>query len=474
MPFAVEPGSFRDPAGSVFYLDGRVLRGFDPTGWADFEALAATRFWQRATERGELVKTTAVELATLPEATTKLTGIAGVVEHERIPVVSYPFEWTFSMLRAAALCHLDLLLAGLAEGFTMKDGYAYNLQFRGARPVFIDVGSFTRVQPGEPWAGYRQFCQTMLYPLLLQAHRGVRFQPFLRGAVQGITPQDARGLLRGAGRRAGRRAGVLKHVVLHQAIDARMSGARASDTRKELAAAGFSAELQVATVKAIRKLVAKLSWSEAGKPSTWSDYQRTSTYTDAERERKEAFVERSLAAAAPLGICADLGGNDGTYARIAQRHASYVVTADADAVTVDRLWQRLAAEGNERILPLVVDLTDPSPGLGWRGTERGPLFERLRPDAVLALALVHHLAISGNVPLPALVDWWHGLGGRLVVEFVDPKDPMADRLLANKPAGMHGDYRREVFERLLEQRFEVLDREELPSGTRMLYHAVPR
>jgi len=469
--FAVEPGSFRDPASSVFYLDGRVLRGFDQTGWADFEALAATGFYQRATEHGELVKTTPVELATLPPAAQE-KGFAGVVEHERVPVVSYPFEWTFSMLRAAALVHLDLLLQGLADGFTMKDGYAYNLQFRGARPVFIDVGSFTRVQPGEPWAGYRQFCQTMLYPLLLQAHRGVRFQPFLRGSLQGISPQDARGLLRGASGKAG----VLKHVVLHQAMDARMSGARASDTRKELQAAGFSAELQVATVKAIRKLVAKLAWKDAGpgKESTWSNYQQTSTYSEAERERKQAFVERALGGAAPLGVCVDLGANDGTYARIAQRHAGYVVAADYDAVTVDRMWQRLSAEGNERILPLTLDLTDPSPGLGWQGTERGPLFERLRPDAVLALALIHHLAISGNVPLAALVDWWHGLGGRLVVEFVDPADPMADRLLANKPPGMHGDYRREVFERLLEQRFEVVEREELPSGTRVLYHAVPR
>jgi len=299
--FAVEPGSFRDPASSVFYLDGRVLRGFDQTGWADFEALAATGFYQRATEHGELVKTTPVELATLPPAAQE-KGFAGVVEHERVPVVSYPFEWTFSMLRAAALVHLDLLLQGLADGFTMKDGYAYNLQFRGARPVFIDVGSFTRVQPGEPWAGYRQFCQTMLYPLLLQAHRGVRFQPFLRGSLQGISPQDARGLLRGASGKAG----VLKHVVLHQAMDARMSGARASDTRKELQAAGFSAELQVATVKAIRKLVAKLAWKDAGpgKESTWSNYQQTSTYSEAERERKQAFVERALGGAATLVLAA--------------------------------------------------------------------------------------------------------------------------------------------------------------------------
>src|SRR6266542_3539600 len=187
-----------------------------------------------------------------------------VLEHDRIPVVSYPYEWTFSMLKAAALLHLDLLQQGLAEGQTMKDGYAYNLQFVGARPVFIDVGSFEQARPGEPWAGYRQFCQTFLYPLLLTAYKGVRFQPWLRGAVQGIAPGDIRPLFTGFDVF---KRGVLKHVVL----------------------------LQAATVKAIRKLVAGLRW-KAGE-SAWSDYQRTSTYTDAEKERKQAFVRRSVAAA---------------------------------------------------------------------------------------------------------------------------------------------------------------------------------
>jgi hypothetical protein len=464
-----EPGSFRDPASSVCYLDGRVLRRFDRDGWADFETLAATRLYRQALERGELVATTPVALDSLPAA--RLAGWAGAVEHERIPVVSYPYEWTFSMLKAAALCQLDLLLGGLAEGLTMKDGHAANVQFRGAQPVFIDVGSFTSVRQGEPWAGYRQFCETALYPLLLTAHRGVRFQPWLRGAVAGIDPQDARRLLAGT---AVWRAGVMKHVVLHQAMAARMSAWRASDTREELKAAGFSAELQTATVKAIRKLVTGLRWRAAGKGSAWSDYQQTSTYSAAERDRKAAFVERALASAGPLRLCVDLGANDGAYARIAARHADYVVAVDHDEVTADRLWQQLAREGDTHILPLCLDLADPPPGLGWRGRERLAFDERVRPDAVLALALIHHLTITGNLPMAGLLDWWRGFGGRLVVEFVDPADPMAERLLANKPAGMHGDYRREVFERLLAERFDVVDREELTSGSRVLYHAVPR
>ncbi len=430
----IEPASFRDPASTVFYLDGRVLRGLSKQGAADYETLAATRFFPRAVQAGQIVGTRALPEGDLP-AVDGGSSWAMVLEHDRVPVVSYPYEWTFSMLKAAAL---------------------------------IDVGSFEPARPGEPWAGYRQFCQTFLYPLLLTAHKGVRFQPWLRGAVQGITPGDMRPLFRGLDVF---KPGVLKHVVLHQAMDARFSKARASDTRQELQKAGFSTELQAATVKAVRKLVAGLRW-RAGE-SAWSDYQRTSTYTDSEKERKQAFVRRSVATA-PVRLCYDLGANDGTYSRVAAEHASYVVAADGDELTVDLMFQALSKGGDQRILPITLDLCDPSPGLGWRGRERAAFFDRDRPDVVLALALIHHLAITGNVPLAELVDWWHGLGARLVVEFVDPEDPMADRLLANKPPGMHGDYRRPVFERVLEERFQVLDREELPSGTRVLYHAAPK
>src|SRR5215218_9164139 len=424
----LEPASFRDPASTVAYLDGRVLRGLTKDGAADFDTLASAPFFAKGMEDGKLVRTTQVPIEDLPQS---VRGDAWVkaLEHERIPFVSYPYEWTFSMLRDAALVHLDLLLAALDAELTMKDGYAYNLAFVGARPTFIDVGSFERVRPGEPWAGYRQFCQTMLYPLLLQGHKDVRFQPWLRGSVQGIQPQDMAKLFTGTDRM---KSGVLKHISLHGAMDQRYSKSRAQDTQKELKAAGFSTELQRATVaaKALEGKGARMVF--------------------------------------------DLGGNDGTYSRVAAQHADYVVCADGDDLVLDGLYRSLRQEGNRQILPAYLDLGDPSPGLGWRGRERTAFFERARPDGVLALALLHHLAITGNVPLAELVDWLHALGGRLVVEFVDRTDPMADRLLANKPPGRHGDHRREVFERLLEARFDILDRQEFPSGTRTLYHATPR
>ncbi len=181
----LEPASFRDPASTVAYLDGRVLRGLTKEGAADYDLLAAAPFFAKAMDDGKLVRTPQVPLEALPQS---VRGDAWVraLEHERFPFVSYPYEWTFSMLKDAALVHLDLLLDALGADLTMKDGYAYNLAFTGARPVFIDVGSFERLRGGEPWPGYRQFCETFLNPLLLQARRGIPFQPLLRGSTSGI------------------------------------------------------------------------------------------------------------------------------------------------------------------------------------------------------------------------------------------------------------------------------------------------
>jgi hypothetical protein len=457
-----EPGSFRDPASTVFYLDGRVLRGLDGEAAAEWRALQDTRFFPRLLEQGKVCPTEQVP-APSGDGTWAL-----VLEHERIPFVSYPYEWTFSMLRDAALLHLDILLDALDEGVTMKDGYAYNVQWRGTTPVFIDVVSFERLRGGEPWAGYRQFCQTFLYPLLLQAYKGVAFQPLLRGQVDGIPPDQMRRLFSG---RDQLRPGVLKHVTLHSAMQSRMSKAGTQNTREELEAAGFSVELNRATVRALRKLVAGLSWRPDA--SHWADYQQTSTYTDQERAAKSEFVDQALAGRR-LGLVWDLGCNDGTYSRIAARHAAGVVAVDVADDVIDGLYRRLRDEGEHRILPLVMNLTDPSPGIGWRGRERAPFFERARPDAVLALALVHHLALAANVPLPEVVDWLRSLDARVVVEFVDPADPMAERLLGNLKPGIHDAYQREAFERLLGERFDVERRLELPSGTRTLYAAVPR
>jgi SAM-dependent methyltransferase len=450
-----EPGSFRDPQTRVFYAGGEVRRRLGPQAAGDWKALQASDFWAAAQTAGTVVATEEIDGETL--------------RHERIPFVSHPYEWSFGMLRDAAALHLDLLREALSAGFTMKDGTAYNVQWRGAVPQFIDVGSFEPARPGEPWAGYRQFCQTMLYPLMLQAHLGLDFQPWLRSRVDGVEPGQMRKLFGGLGRT---RAGVLKHVHLHDAMQSRNADRSTGDVRDQLKDAGFNQELVAAAVRAMTKLVAKLDWRP---PAThWGDYRDTCSYSDDDRTAKAAFVDAALAAQ-PTDLVLDLGANDGAYSRLAAGRAKSVVAVEADPAVVDLLYRDLAAERNRTILPLVMDLADPSPGGGWAGVERASFADRAKgADAVLALALVHHLAIGRNVPLPQVVDWLADHGKLVVVEFVHPEDPMARRLLANKPEGLFPDYRRDAFEKALAQRVDVVRREELPGGTRTLYAGTRR
>lgn len=463
----VDPASFRDPHSSVLLADDQVLRRLSPPAAEDWRRLREAVFFDRRVSAGDIVATEELDAADRPDVGDETTWQV-VLRHDRIPFVSYPYEWCFSQLQDAGALHIDLLLEALAEKLTMKDGYAYNLQFNGAAPVFIDVGSF-EAYGGGPWAGYRQFCQTVLFPLLLQAHRNVTFRPLLRGQVNGIEPAQMRALV-GAGNLT--RAGVLKHVVLHSAVDARSAnkGVGSRATGEKLRDSGFSDAVALAAARNIGTLVRRLRWKPG--ESHWTTYRQTSTYTDEERDQKAAFVAEALARQRSR-LVLDLGCNDGTFARLAQEHADYVVAVDGDEQTIDALYRELREEGNRTILPLVIDVTDPSPAIGWRSRERVSFLDRARPDAVLALALVHHLAIGANVPLPEVVSWLHGFGGRLVVEYVEPTDPMARRLLANKPQGLFPGYRREVFEELLAARYRVEQQVTLAGGTRTLYAAVP-
>ena len=456
----LEPGSFRDPDSRVFTADGRVLRLLSEQGLADWRALSSSGLLDEL----PVVGTREVK-ADVPEALHD--GVAAVLEHDVIPFVSYPYEWTFSMLRDAALLQLELLRRAIEKGLILKDSTPYNVQFRGAAPVFIDVGSFEQLREGEPWAGYRQFCMLFLYPLLLQAWKDVPFQPWLRGSLEGIAPRELRNLLSA---RDLLRRGALSHIVLHDRLERRYEE-READLKGELRKAGFKKELILANIRGLERLIGRLRWEPDR--STWSEYGPHTTYTAEDAEQKARFVADAAAEEQPRLVW-DLGCNDGRHSRIAADHAEHVVAMDADNLVVDRLYRALRDERETRILPLTVNVVDPSPALGWRGQERRPLLDRGRPDLTLALALVHHVSISGNVPVAEFLDWLHGATRSLVIEFVSPEDPMARRLLARKRPGDHPDYRADWFERCLNERFEVVRSHQLAAGARTLYLARPK
>jgi hypothetical protein len=444
-------GSFRDPGNRVFDAPDGVYRALSADAADDWRALAESSLGSDP----RIVATEELDDAPAPWA--------ALLRHERVPFVSYPYEWPFSMLKRAALLQLDLLTDALGEGLILKDGTPYNVLWDGPRPVFIDLGSFERYRDGTTWEGYRQFCQLQLYPLMLAAWKGVPYQPWLRGTLDGITPVEMRDLL---SLRDRFRRGATTHVFLHARLERRYAD-RTREVKSELRKAGFGKELVLANTRKLRRIVEGLGWR--GASDAWGDYTQTRSYSETDAARKAEFVRAAVEATSPRLVW-DVGCNDGTYAKLAAAAGAYVVATDADHHVIDRL----AREENDRILPLVVDVADPSPSLGWRGAERRHLAARGRPDLTFALALVHHLAITRNIPLDELLDWFAGLGGALVVEFVDPSDEMAQRLLAPKREGLHGDYTRAEFERLLAERFDVDRTEEIAGGRRVLYLAHAR
>jgi hypothetical protein len=411
---------------------------------------------------GRIVRTVQDDaaMAYLPEADTRWPA---VLRHDTVPVISYPYEWPFSMLQDAALLQLDVLLAALADGFVLKDGTPYNVQFVGSRPTFIDIASITRLVPGSPWEGYRQFCELCLYPLLLQAYKDIDFHPWLRGRLDGISPEQVRSVF---SLKDLRRPGVLTHVVLQAALSKKAAGAD-RNVKRELSQAGFSTALVMANAQRLRKLVAALRWGRTS--STWSDYTSTHSYDEPGMQAKVDFV-RDAVRDRPRDVVWDLGSNTGNFSRLAAEHAGYVVAVDADQLSVERMYQSLKAGGPANILPLVGNVADPSPGLGWLGRERQPLPERSRPSLVLCLALVHHVALSANVPVGEFVAWLASLGGDVVIEFVSKEDAMSRRLLQNKD-DVFPDYTQPVFEAHLARHFSVARQQVIGDGTRTLYYA---
>jgi len=466
---ATEPGSFRDRDSRVVVSDDAIYRALSPEGAEDWEAFSASPLLEQLTAAGKVIGTREVDPSVLGESQDLLpTGITKVLEHDRVPFVSYPYEWTFSMLQDAAKLQLELGAAAIDSGLDLKDATPYNVQFIGSQPTFIDIGSFEKITEGEPWIAYRQFCMLYLYPLLFQAHKDIPFHPWMRGSIDGIQPIDA---IKVFSLRDRLRRGVFLHTSLHARLDRRANksgpgSAEENKTNRQVKPGQIKAQLE-----SMNRLVSKLKW-KAGETS-WSGYRQSNTYSDEDDRRKQAFVGEVAAQLKP-GLTWDMGCNDGAYSRIAAESSERVVAFDFDHATVEALYRSLREEGNTKILPLVSNLADPSPALGWRGLERKTLADRGAPDLMLALALIHHVSISANIPIADFLQWARDLETTLLVEFPKRTDPMVRALLANKHEGANPDYEEGNFERELEKRFEVERREELPSGDRILYLARPR
>jgi SAM-dependent methyltransferase len=461
-PALVVSGSFRDRDGRVYRDQDRIIRGLGSSALDNHLKLEQTGFYQALLESGKIIGTRLLPDAENPLPAEIKSQWAGFLEHEAVPVISYPYEWSFGMLRSAALLQLDLVDQAISNGFALKDATPYNIQFVDRKPVFIDIPSFEPLQEGQPWTGYRQFCEMFLFPLLLQSYKNTHFQPFMRGSIDGIDVQAASALF---GFRDRFRKGVLSHVWLQAMLDRRYGGS-SQNVRSDLKSAGFNRELILVNVRKMKKLVQRMKWEAAG--SEWGDYAEFHNYSEQDHRLKEDFVRQAIEMAGP-GTVWDIGCNTGQFSMVAAPLCRQVVAMDIDHVAVERLFQNPDMPDN--VLPLLQNVSDPSPNWGWKNAERTDLQSRSKPDLVLCLALIHHVVITANIPLAEFIEWLAQLTDNLVIEYVSRKDDKVETLLRNKD-DKYTDYSRESLLASLEKHFAIERQMDVNNGERTLFFCV--
>lgn len=446
--------SYRDPSGFVFSRNGGLYRQVNKVFAEEFDACTASGLYDTLIRDRLLVPhhSADLSLALTPEA-------HAVIEPERLPFISYPYEWCFGELRDAALLTLDVQLRALERGFVLRDASAYNVQFVGGRPVFIDTLSFERYREGEPWAAYKQFCEHFLVPLTLMATRDVRCGRLLREYLDGIPLDLGSALLP---RRTWADPRTMLHIHLHARAQRKYADTQVS---RVVGTRRMAKPALVALIGSLRNTVARLTWRPEGTP--WAEYVGATNYSEAATARKQELVRRYLSRLRPAVVW-DIGANTGVYSRVAREVAPFVVSFDIDPAAVERNYRTVRSREETGILPLVLDLTNPSPALGWAHRERMSLADRGPADVVMALALIHHLAIAGNVPLDQVAEFLARLGRALVIEFVAKSDSQVQRLLRNRP-DIFPDYTQEGFERAFGRYFAIEDCERVADAERWVY-----
>jgi len=451
-------GSYRDRRGHVFAAGDRILRAVSPAAAGVQREFLDSSVFARLVGSGQMVRTW---VAPDEPSALGIEGAALLLEHERVPFVSYPYEWPFAALRAAALLQLDLHLALLEHGFGLVDASAYNIQFRGPAPVFIDVLSVERYVAGSYWTGHRQFCDQFLSPLLLTAWLGVPYNAAYRGRIEGVSSTDLVPLLR-------LRDKIRPLTFLHLVLPARLEAAA---RRGRVDAAPPAARRPLPTPALVRLLAGLRRWVERLQPPSrrtdWTSYARENTYEEQERAAKRELVARAVRAACP-GLVLDLGCNTGDYAAVAlEAGAGDVVGAEADAPTAHLAFLRAQREGL-RFLPLVLDAANPSPAQGWGDAERASFAARARFDFLVALAVEHHLAIGRNIPLDELVRWMVSLAPQGIVEFVQKTDPTVRKMLALRE-DVFADYTEESFRQLLAANARIVESRTISAAGRVVF-----
>jgi hypothetical protein len=452
--------SFRDPSGFVFSHSGCIYRQVNNRFAPAYDAFIESGLYERLVDRGLLVSHREIADGSVPGT----PDCYRILQPDQIPFISYPYEWGFSQLKDAAMLTLRVQHEALKHGFVLKDASAFNVQFVNSKPLFIDTLSFETHEPGRPWVAYKQFCQHFLAPLALMAYTDIELSKLLLSHIDGIPLPLASKLLPA---RTRLNYSLLTHIHLHARMQRQHADAAGQGDGARARAASLTEQGLKALMESLARTVQKLSWKI---PRTeWGDYYARTNYSDRAASEKRELVDRLLGDIPdPLNIIQDFGANTGEFSRIAAKHCELVVSQDIDPVAVELNYRENTANGPANILPLIQDFSSPSPAIGWGNAERESFLQRSRCDALLVLALIHHLAISNNVPLSNIAGLFAGITRWLVIEFVPKADSQVARLLATRE-DIFEDYTPGGFEKSFSAHFSIEKSIPVPESERTLY-----
>jgi hypothetical protein len=451
----IKQSSFRDPSGFLFTRDGVLYRQVNQSYREHYDYFVQSGLYNELLERKLIVPHKEVSIEPeLPQSAYK------IIQPLQLDFISYPYEWCFSELKDAALLTLELQQTALKYEMSLKDASAFNVQFLQGRPVLIDSLSFEKRQQGQPWIAYRQFCQHFLAPLSLMAQVDIRLNQLLRVYIDGL-PLDLTSRLLPVKTWFG--FSTLAHIHLHARSQQRYSGRSISTSASSTS---MTATRIVALIDGLIRSVEKLTWKPAG--TEWADYYEAShNYESESLGDKARLVEKYIELIHPETVW-DLGANTGRFSRIGSQQGIPTYAFDIDPGAVELNYLQMKVEDERNLLPLLMDLTNPSGGIGWASEERMSLVERGPAGVVLALALLHHLAIGNNLPFDLIAGFFSSLSEWLVIEFIPKDDPQVQRMLLSRP-DIFVDYTQENFVGSFSAHFEIVKAEEIKSSKRSLY-----
>ncbi len=444
--------SFRDPSGFLYFKKGQLFRQVNSKYKDDYDHLINSGLYQALVDQVLLIPHQEVK-----EEPAVRDMAYKVIKPERVPFISYPYEWCFSQLKDAALTTLKIQKIVFEYGMSLKDSSAYNIQFWQGKPVMIDTLSFERYKEGMPWVAYKQYCQHFLSPLALMAYKDSRFNQLLRLYIDGI-PLDLTSKL--LPKRTYFKFSFLSHIHLHAKSQEHFADKSVEAKTRKMSSQSFRA-----LIDNLEATTRRIKWRP---PNTeWGSYYEDTNYSNESFNLKKEIIADYLERIKPKTLW-DLGANTGEFSRIASQKNIQTISFDIDQVAVEKNYLQTVEKKELNVLPLLLDLTNPSPDIGWQNNERISLLKRGPVEAVMALALIHHLAISNNLPLTMIADFFNSICQYLIIEFVPKSDSQVKRLLTTRE-DIFPDYKQDFFENEFRKYFVIKSVDKLEDSERTLY-----